>query len=81
MTSQDRVDLVEGDITHVKADAIVSAANTELSKGGGVCGAIFKAAGVDKLTEAERLDMHIKLVAFDRKTADCLWRHLESSAH
>lgn len=174
MTNQDRVEVVEGDITRVQVDAIVNAANAVLSKGGGVCGAIFQAAGVDKLTEAcrriggcktgsavltpafdidsvhyiihavgpiyaqhpaedarcllrsayksaielasqngcstiafpaistgiygyplekacseavdvcsamaERLDIRIKLVAFDRKTAACLRRHLEKTA-
>ncbi len=32
MTNQDRVDVVEGDITRVKADAIVNAANTDCRK-------------------------------------------------
>ncbi len=40
-----------GDITKMKVDAIVNAANTKLQQGSGVCGAIFKAAGADKLQE------------------------------
>ncbi len=47
-----RVEVVEGDITAVVADAIVNAANRELRPGGGVCGAIFRAAGVEKLAHA-----------------------------
>lgn len=44
--------IVRQDITKMKVDAIVNAANTELQMGGGVCGAIFKAAGASKLQAA-----------------------------
>jgi O-acetyl-ADP-ribose deacetylase (regulator of RNase III) len=43
---------VHDDITTMKTDAIVNAANVGLRMGGGVCGAIFKAAGVEELTKA-----------------------------
>jgi len=44
--------IVQQDITKMEVDAIVNAANTELLMGGGVCGAIFHAAGADKLQAA-----------------------------
>jgi len=40
-----RTEAVSGDITAEATDVVVNAANAELARGGGVCGAIFAAAG------------------------------------
>jgi O-acetyl-ADP-ribose deacetylase len=44
--------LIRQDISKVNADVIVNAANASLEPGGGVCGAIFEAAGFNQLRQA-----------------------------
>lgn len=46
--------IIYGDVTTMEVDAVVNAANRRLAPGGGVCGAIFAAAGYEKLDRACR---------------------------